>query len=583
MLASAPNPPAVADVHVTRTTMGHCFTPSVEADAVTTMIVQNALRSAANQMKRTVIRTAFSPTVYETLDFAVVLYDRHVRLLAQAATLPAFMGTMGFCIRAAVDAVGGEQKLNAGDVLVYNRPYNTGSHAPDAAIIVPIFLDNGELVGYAANKCHWADIGAQAIYCTNTTDVYQEGVVIPGVKLYQKGVLNEELYRMLLANSRFAEAVDGDIRAQIASCRVGARELVRVVERFGVELFEAAVERMFDHGEAVVRNFLKNVPDGEYRGVGWIDDNGVADEQIPVEVAVRVSGSNVIVDFSNAPAASPGPINCPLPSTVSSSRISIAMIAGGAAESANEGHFRALEVITRPGTMYHPVEPQPCFLYGWAIAPAMEAIFQALSGASKGLVPSGCSADIGAVIYSGVDSRTSKAFHGGNSLPCGHGASASSDGAILFISALAHSQAQSPELQEAKLPIRYDRWEMLPDTAGPGRFRGGSGWESTYTLIDPVLAISIVEGQKSPGWAQEGGLPGTANRLTITRPGGVPEQMMKATDVKLPAGTRVQIRLGGGGGYGKPEERCKEAILCDLRDGIISEAHAWEYYGHASG
>nr|WP_053000344.1 hydantoinase B/oxoprolinase family protein [Sphingomonas sp. Y57] len=338
---------------------------------------------------------------------------------------------------------------------------------------------------------------------------------------------------------------------------------------------------MFDHGEAVVRNFLKNVPDGAYSGTGWIDDNGVGDEQIPVEVAVRVSGSNVIVDFSEAPAASPGPINCPLPSTVSSSRISIAMIAGGAAESANEGHFRALEVITRPGTMYHPVEPQPCFLYGWAIVPAMEAIFQALSKACQGSVPSGCSADIGAVIFSGVDSRTGKAFHGGNSLPCGHGASASGDGAILFIAALAHSQTQSPELQEAKLPIRYDRWEMLADTAGPGKFRGGSGWESSYTLLDPVQAIAIVEGQKSPGWAQGGGLPGTPNRLTVTQPGGEPAQLMKATDVKLPAGTRIQIQLGGGGGYGRSEERCKDAIMRDLRDGIVSEAHVREHYPQA--
>ncbi len=184
-----------------------------EADPVTTQIIRHALNSAAKQMKRATIRTAFSPVIYDSLDFAVVLYDRQIRLLAQGPTLPIFMGTMSFCIEGAVRAVGGEQALEPGDVLIYNVPYGTGSHAQDCAIIMPVYLPDGELVGYAANKAHWLDIGAKAPYCTDTTDVYQEGVVIPGVKLYKAGKLNEDIHRMVLANCRFKKEVDGDINA----------------------------------------------------------------------------------------------------------------------------------------------------------------------------------------------------------------------------------------------------------------------------------------------------------------------------------------------------------------------------------
>ena len=186
---------------------------------MTTQIIRHALDSAARQMKRATIRTAFSPIIYEALDFAVVLYDTRMRMLAQAPTLPIFVGTMGFCIEGAVRAVGGQEQLESGDVLIYNVPYGTGSHAQDCAIVMPVFLPEGELIGYAANKAHWLDIGAKAPYCTDTTDVYQEGVVIPGVKLYKAGKLNGRTSIVsVIANRRLKKACElgGTSNAQVA-------------------------------------------------------------------------------------------------------------------------------------------------------------------------------------------------------------------------------------------------------------------------------------------------------------------------------------------------------------------------------
>lgn len=570
-----------AGLHVYRGNARPSFETRCDADPVTTQIIRHALNSAATQMKRAMIRTSFSPIIYEALDFAVVIYDRNLRLLAQAPTLPVFMGTMSFCIEAAVTAVGGERALEPGDVLIYNKPYGTGSHAQDCAVVMPVFRPDGTLIGYAANKAHWLDVGAMAPYCTNTTDVFQEGVVIPGVKLYRRGVLNEDVHRMLLANSRFAYAVEGDLNAQIASCHVGARELQRVVDRFGVDVFEACVERMLDHGEAVVRRFLERIPDGVYHARGFMDDNGIDAEPVEFEIAVEVSGSDVRFDFSRVPAASRGPINCPLPSTVSGSRVAIAMLAGGENEIPNEGHFRSLTVVTRPGSLFHPVEPQPCYLYGWPLMSAMEAIFQALAAALPQNVPSGSAGDICGVLYYGRHSRTGEPFFGGSALPVGQGASARRDGGTMFVVALAQSQTQSPELQEAKTPVHYEKWEITPDSAGPGKHRGGAGWELHYRVLEDSNIISVIERTRIPGWAQQGGLSGTPNRLEIDFPDGTTRVLRKATDLPIPAGSRLRIYCGGGGGYGPPGERDPEAVRRDLLHGIITLEHARKHYAHA--
>ena len=554
---------------------------SREADPVTTQIVRFALHSAANQMKRTAIRTSFSSTIYEALDFAVVLYDRQIRLLAQAPTLPAFTGTMSFCIEAAVKAIGGESALNDGDVIIYNVPYGTGSHAQDCAIVIPVFTKDGVLVGYAANKAHWMDIGAKAPYCTDTTDVFQEGVVIPGIKLFQEGVRNHDLFRMVIANCRFPKEVEGDLNAQVASCHVGARELLRVIERFGYPLFQSCVERMFEHSERAVRRFIEALPDGKYSATCHMDNNGLNENSITFDVTVIIRGSEICMDFSDTPNAQAGPVNCPFPSTVSLARVTLAMIAGSAHEIPNEGSFQPLQVITRPGSMFHPVPPQPCYMYGWPLVAAMEGLFKALAEASGGQLPSGSAGDIAYLAYYGRALETGTAFVGGGAMPVGQGALPHADGAILFVPSLAHSQTTSPELQEAKTPVRFEKWEITPDSAGPGEYRGGSGWEFHYTVLQDVLLVSTIERTKVPGWGQRGGLSGQPNRFEIDFPDGRTEVIRKVTDMHVPAGSRLRVYCGGGGGYGLPAARNPEAVKRDLLSGIITIKHAHEFYSHA--
>jgi N-methylhydantoinase B len=257
------------------------------------------------------------------------------------------------------------------------------------------------------------------------------------------------------------------------------------------------------------------------------------------------------------------------------------MLAGGAHDTPNEGHFRPLEVVTRPGSMFHPVEPQPCYMYGWPIMSAMEGIFQALSAATGGKLPSGSAADIAYIGYYGTRRDTGELFYGGSSLPVGQGALPSHDGATMFVPALAHSQTQSPELQEAKLPILYEKWEFTPDSGGPGQYRGGSGWELHFRLHNDLFLISTIERTKVPGWAQRGGEEGHPNRFEIDFADGHTETVLKATDRKVPAGSRFRIYCGGGGGYGPPAKRTNDAVARDLLEGRVTLGHVKEHYPHA--
>jgi N-methylhydantoinase B len=553
-----------------------------DADPITTEVIRNGLNSAANQMKRALIRTSFSPVIYEVLDFAVAIYDREIRMLAQAPSLPFFMGTMNFCVEATVEAVGGEEALEPGDIILYNFPFGTGSHPQDAAVVMPVFLNDEELIGYTTIKAHWLDIGGKEPYSTDTVDVFQEGTIFPGVKLYSRGELVRDIWKFVVANSRVPKMVAGDINAEVAGVRTGAAGLLRVVERYGLETFRECVERMFDHGEAVVRDYFSQIPDGRYVGQGVMDDNGLSDEQVPFEVVLEVDGSTVRLDYSSVPDAHPGPINCPLPSTVSASRIAITMLAGGG-EAPNEGHFRPLEVVTRPGSMFHPLPPSPCFLYGWPAIQAMEVVYHALSSAIPNAVPACSGGDINGIVWWGVRERTGEPWADGSPHPIGQGAHARGDGASSLIHHAEAATRFSPvEVWEARNPWLLEKVELAPDSGGAGRHRGGLGVDMFFCLLEDSYATTVVERTKNAPWGLEGGRAGRPNRIALRAPDGQTEPLRgKNTRLFLPKGSTVELYNGGGGGYGPPSERDPESVRADIREGYVTEEQARRDYPHA--
>jgi N-methylhydantoinase B len=520
------------------------------------------------------------PIVYEVLDFAVAIYDPDYRLLAQAPSLPIFMGTLSYCVEAAVEAVGGPDVLEPGDVLLYNLPYGTGSHPQDAATVMPVFLGN-ELIAYTAIKAHWLDIGGKDPNSTDTVDVFQEGTVFPGVKLLRRGEFVDDVYRMVLANSRVPKMLAGDINAAVVGLRIGAVALLDVVQRYGLSIFRESVELIFDHGEAIMRSYLQKLPDGRYTGRGVIDDDGIDPEQIPFEVHFQISGSDVTLDYSDAPAARRGPMNCPLPSTVSASRIALTMLAGGG-EAPNEGHFRPINVITRPGSMFHPVSPTPCFLYSWPAFQAIEAIYWAVGQADPTAVPACSGGDICALSWWGTREHTGEPWVDGAPHPIGQGASERGDGAssLLHIGESATRFAPA-EVWEARNPWLIERLELAPDSGGAGRFRGGLGIELRFRALEDCWLTSAIERTLTAPWGLHGGCVGRANSSSLYGTDGRRQALGKVTRLAVARGAAFELSTGGGGGYGDPRERDPAAVQADVREGYVTEEAARRDYPHA--
>jgi N-methylhydantoinase B len=551
-----------------------------DADVITTEVVRQGLASAARRMKQTLVRTAFSPVIYEVLDFAAAIYDDQVRLLADAPTLPTFMGTMSFCVKEAVAGVGGPEALRDGDVILYNSPYGTGSHAQDCAVVMPVFHQSGELVGYTTIKGHLLDIGGKDPYSTDTVDVFQEGTIFPGIFLYRGGELVRDVYRFVMANSRVPHMVAGDISAEVAGVRAGASSLLALIDRFGVAAFRRSVARMYDHGEALVRECLQRIPDGRYVGYGQMDDNGIDDELIPFEVTVEVDGSDVTVDLSAAPDAQAGPTNCPLPSTVSAARITIAMLAG-AEDSPNEGHFRPLRVVTRRGSMFCPESPSPCFLYGWPSDQAMEAIYHAIAQAVPEMVPACSGGDVCSLIWWGRREATGEVWVDGSPHPIGHGGHVHGDGASSTLhTSEAASRFAPVEVWEQKNPWLVERVALAQDSGGAGASRGGLGVDFSFRMLEDCYLTSAVERTRTAPWGLVGGCPGRPNGVAVTYPDGRRQTLAKVTRLALPKGSLVELTTGGGGGYGSPSARDPDAVAADVREGYISEAHARSQYDY---
>jgi N-methylhydantoinase B len=554
---------------------------AVDADPITTEVIRHGLNSAAEQMKRALVRTAFSPVIYEVLDFAVAIYDRQVRMLAQAPALMIFMGTMNFCVEAAVEAVGGEDALEPGDILLYNYAYGTGSHAQDCAVVMPVFLDDELLVGYTTIKGHYLDIGGKEPYSTDTVDIFQEGTIFPGVKLYRAGKLVPDIYRMLLANTRVPKMVAGDVNAEVIGVRTGAAALLRVIERVGLETFETSVERMYDHGEAIVRSYFEKIPDGVYVGEGVMDDDGISDTQVPFELTLEVDGSDIRVDYSRVPPANVGPINTPLPSTVSATRVAIAMLAGGG-EAPNEGHFRPIEVVTRPGSMFHALHPTPCFLYAWPTFQAIETIYNAIAKAMPGAVSACSGGDIASLVWWGNREADGEPWADGAPHPVGQGGNARGDGANCIMHHGESATRFSPtEVWESKNPWLIEKVELREDSGGAGRHRGGLGLDLHFHMLEDSYVTAAIERTKNPPWGLEGGLEGVPNIASLARPDGSRTTFGKATRLLCAKGSTLELRTGGGGGYGDPSDRPAEEVHADVREGYITEEHARRYYPHA--
>ena len=553
---------------------------SATVDPVTASIIKHGLDAAADQMLIALKRTAFSPIIYEVMDGAGAFYDRQFRMLSQMNALPMFTGSLGLAIESVVTHYVTNGGIQEGDVLVVNDPFITGTHQWDVAVIVPGFLD-GEIVAYAAIKAHHLDVAALAPFVTQSTDVFQEGTIYPGVKLWRAGVRDEDLYRMFLANTRLPDSAAGDLNAQAGACHTGIRAVLELIRRYGTEEFEAAVEVILDAGEATMRRRLAEFPRGRFTGTVVHEHNGFEQVMIPYEVSVEFVEDGIIIDLTGAPDPQPGPVNAPVIGVVSAIRCAMMALAIQDGGRANEGYFRPLQLKTRPGSMIDARKPAPVALGSYPLYILIEGINEAIANAMPKNRPGGYDMVVTLFMW-GQDARDQVWIDSINIVGGAPAAAPYGDGGgPLMPIACSGVRNISWEVWEAKTPMIVEQTEYATDSVGVGRYRGGPGMDVIVRALRPMDLTVVNERSQVPPFALAGGEKGRRNEVLVHTPDGGVTEYSKVTGTHLPEGSRIELRLSGGAGVGPASERSEEAVLADVAAGYLSESRAREKYPHA--
>ncbi|WP_255152231.1 hydantoinase B/oxoprolinase family protein [Halorarius halobius] len=546
-------------------------------DSATVEVIRNYLQSAANEMQRTLIRTAYNTAIYEMLDFGISIYDADLNLVADSPGLTLFLGANDYSIEKGVEYVG-EENLNPGDVVMMNYPYWSSAHTLDPCLFSPVFNDDGEeIIGYTVVRAHWMDLGAKdAAYVHDSTEVYQEGLLFPGTKVYKEGEPDDEIIELLRFNTRVSEKVIGDLNAQIATLKVGRRRLQELHRKYGSETIATAVDRVATHGEEQARAALRELPDGTWYAEDYVDDDGINDELVKVAAEVTIDGDDFGIDFSASSDEVEGPINVPYGETITMGKLCLKTLTTPR-EPSNAGHYEPLSVTAPEGNLFHATHPAPTFTL-WPSMLGVETVFKALS---KGLdsVPAHSGGDICAFMMWGDDPETGRSYMLGCNEGVGWGGTDEHDGANGLMHITESNVRNTPvEILEHKAPVEVECVELRTDSGGAGRQRGGLGIHRSYQFTADTNALVTVKKTKTDGWGVDGGTPGARNEVVL-RPGTGEERSTGTCRDSFAAGERLWNRSGGGGGYGDPYERPPEAVRADVVDGYVTREAAREEYG----
>jgi N-methylhydantoinase B len=575
----------------------------MKADPATTEVIRHYLVSAATEMERTLVRTAYSTIIYEINDFGLSIFDRDFNLLADSTGLPLFLGANEYAIRQTFEN-GTFEALEPGDVIFMNVPYWSGAHTNDGVLIAPVFIDN-EVVAYTVVRAHWTDLGGKDPgYILDSTTVHHEGIMIPGAKIVRRGEPNQELLSILRANSRAPETIMGDFNAEVAALRVGVERVSELYQKYGVATIEAAVDHILSVGEEQARAAVRALPDGEWEAEDWMDNDGINDDLVRLHAKVTVKGDEMTVDYSGSSDQVDGPINLSFGMAQSAARICFKTLTTPN-EPSNGGQFRPLKVIAPEGNIFNAQYPAPVFTI-WAGVVGMETIYQALAKAYPDKVPASSGGDLGDPGFYGKEPYTGRQVWHQTNAGVGWGARHDRDGINTTQHISMCTVKNIPvEIVESRLPVMVDRAGFRQDSGGAGRFRGGLGSVRNYRFLAPFGALVIVKKTRAKGWGLDGGKPGPGN-VSIIIPDTTKDDWQQHLDDDIIVysdnrhlypdkldnhiycgmvrgefreGDIISYLADGGGGYGNPFTRPAERVREDVIDGYVSRDAAEHDYG----
>ncbi|MGC4010485.1 MAG: hydantoinase B/oxoprolinase family protein [Pseudomonas sp.] len=482
-----------------------------------TEIIRSYLLSAAEEMRRTLIRTSFNPVIYETLDFGISIYNSDLDLIAEAPGLALFLGANDYAIKRGIEYLG-MQNLEQGDIVLMNYPYWNSAHSMDITLYAPIFAP-GESRPFAFTciRAHWMDIGAKDPgYVLDSTDMHQEGLIFPGTKIYKRGHLDKEILELIRFNSRLPDLVTGDLEAQVASTRTGEKRLIELYRKFGATAFNEAVQTILDHGEMACRRALAKLPHGHFEAEDYVDDDGISDQMLKIKVAVTIDSDGLTCDFTGSAGATRGPINLPFGLTQTVCKFVLRSLTT-ANEPSNGGHGRALKVIAPEGSLFHAVYPASTFTL-WASHLALELIYKALAQGMPERLAASSGGDVPGFMMVGHHPVTGALYAVSNNDSIGWGATASHDGA----NALSHLSGclirNTPvEVLELKTGMFIESLEINPDSGGAGEHRGGLGVKRIIHFLTDGEFLTVTKKTKTKPWALAGGMSPTRTRCCCSR------------------------------------------------------------------
>ena len=547
-------------------------------DPVTQQIVGNALASIADEMATTIFRTAHSTVVRDGMDFSAALCDASGETVAQAVTVPFHLGSIPHAIETLLAKWGGA--LRPGDVFVMNDPFDGGIHLQDIFVFKPVFLDE-TLIGFATTTAHHGDVGGRlpgSSACDNT-EIFQEGIRLPWLRLYDRGEPVEAIFEVIRANVRIPRMTLGDLAAQVAATSVAERELQALAARYGTERLAELMTGLIEHSERLVRREIASWPDGSATFTDYLDSDGIERRDVPITATVTIEGDEITADLTESAPMVRGSLN----STRSFIQACVYQAVRAAVEADvpnTSGAFRPIHVLTKPGTIAHVVMPAASSMRGVTGFRALDAI----NGALAQLIPA----------------RIGAAGEGGNTLAIFGSERPGAAGRFIFYELIVGTWGGTPaadgndgltnpaslaanipvEVAEAEFPIRVERYGLVPDSGGAGLHRGGLAVERVWRCLTPETSL-IVRSDRSahPPYGLQGGEPGALSSNILRHPDGSEEVLPSMFSITIGEGDVYVHRTAGGGGWGEARRRDPERIRDDVLDGKVSPEAARKQYG----
>ena len=547
-------------------------------DPITFAVVRNKFISIANAMQETALRTGVTTFMYEIKDCSFSILDANADVVAQSHGMLIFLGSLGPSVKNCLDIIG-KDTIDPGDVIIANVPDITGSHTSDAILFTPIFCKD-RLFGYAATKSHWIDLGAKSAYPADATSIHEEGLRIPPTKIYKKGHWQAEIWDIIKYNSRAPELVLGDMQAQIAGCRLAEKQVAELLDKYGLETIQEIIHEMYDYSERMTRQAIDKIPESTWSAEDFIDSNGLdPDKRIFIKVTITVTGSDIIIDFTGSDPEQRGPLNGLWVTTLSAARSAVKAITNPRLP-ANEGFNRPIKVIAPRGSIFNANPGVPSFLSANVAETIFELVNRALYKVLPERIPACSGGDVIGDGFFGVDPRTGKYWGTITPAIIGHGADRYSDGdSYLMFHSAGASQNIPTEILEATFPLFVEKSELIQDSGGAGRHRGGLANRLQIRLLAPATFYSFIEKGKSPHWGFDSGKDGLRNYAQIEPEEKGSYEVLKTSGIALQTSDKVTVVAGGGGGYGSPLQRATQNVVEDVINGYISIQKAREDYG----